>query len=89
MDSNYYYEIKENGWLNEFIYDGKVVKLTNFQMKEIDITEKRKIGLIKYNDTEIHYFIGFEVEIRKRCPLNMLLYVKYETGQVFIVKHIS
>jgi len=82
-----YDDINDKGWFNEFIENDMFISIDNFLMKKIKISEKHKVGIIKFDDVEINYFIRFEIEIKNKFPLGMLLYVDYDNGEVYIVKY--
>jgi hypothetical protein len=89
LNPKYYNEISERGWFDEFLQNNKFISNDNFLMKKIEITEKHKNGIINFDDVEINYFIRFEMEIKNKFPVKMILYVDYEKGEVFVIKHIS
>ena len=71
----------------ELIENDMFIAIDNFLMKKIEISEKHKAGIIKFDDVEINYFIRFELEIKNRFPVIMLLYVDYDKGDVYAVKY--
>lgn len=89
LNKKYYDEILDRGWLDEFISLNMFIDIENFNMKKIDISEKHQIGIIKFDDIEINYFIRFEMEVKNRYPLKRMLFVDYEIGEVYIIKHNS
>lgn len=87
LDKKIYDDINDKGWFDEFIENDMFIAIDNFLMKRIKISEKHKVGIIKFDDVEINYFIRFEIEIKNKFPLGMLLYVDYDNGEVYIVKY--
>ncbi len=74
LNKKIYDDINDKGWFDEFIENDMFIAIDNFLMKKIEISEKHKAGIIKFDDVEINYFIRFELEIKNRFPVIMLLY---------------
>ena len=87
LNKKIYDDINDKGWFDELIENDMFIAIDNFLMKKIEISEKHKTGIIKFDDVEINYFIRFELEIKNRFPVIMLLYVDYDNGDVYAVKY--
>ena len=86
-----YNSIYENEWMEDLISLKNDIDPDLFVMKELDLTERHRISLIRLDDFISNYFINFEMELKEKQerPRKLFLYTSFEEGKVFVIKYIK
>jgi len=82
-------DLSNEGWIEdlEYVYDD--VRKESITVKELELIDEDKEGLISFNDDVIEDFNDFDIEIKdgQKYPFNMIDMIDYEKGKVYILKY--
>jgi len=82
-------DLCDEGWIEdlEYVYDD--ITKDNIIVKELELIDEDKIGLVSFNDDVINDFNELDIEIKdkQKYPFNMIDMIDYENGKVYILKY--
>lgn len=84
-----YNDILEEGWIEELKYVYNEVNKEDFSYLSLDLIDEDKKGLMEFDDNILEDFNDFDIEIKdkQKYPFNMIDFIDYEKGIVYIIKY--
>lgn len=91
LNDGLYDGIIEEGWVEdlEFVYDD--IYITDFVYKKLKLTKEDEIGLFNFDIDVINKFNDFDIELKNKqeYPYEILDFLDYISGDIFIIKYIN
>jgi hypothetical protein len=82
-------QLLDEGWIDdlEYVYDD--VTKDNISVKELELIDEDKNGLISFDEDVINDFNELDIEIKdgQGYPYNMIDMIDYDNGIVYILKY--
>jgi hypothetical protein len=89
ISSQLFDELLDEGWIEdlEYVYDD--VNKDNILVKELELIDEDKNGLINFDDDVVNDFNEFDIELKdsQKYPYNMIDMIDYNNGIVYILKY--
>jgi len=84
-------QLLDEGWIDdlEYVYDD--VTKDNITVKELELIDEDKNGLMTFDEDVINDFNEFDIELKdgQKYPFNMIDMIDYDNGKVYILKYNS
>ena len=89
ITDKFFDDLCNEGWIEdlEYVYDD--VTKDRITVKELDLIEEDKQGLMDFDDDIVNDFNDFDIEIKdkQKYPFNMIDVIDYDKGIVYILKY--
>jgi len=89
ITDKFFDDLSDEGWIEDLEYVYDEVRKENITVKELELIDEDKRGLMNFDNDVVNDFNEFDIEIKdgQKYPFNMIDMIDYKKGKVYILKY--